>query len=391
MRIGIDTRLAHYRRAGGIAQYTLRLLQALAELANGDELVVLHHYGDRLAGLLTLDEAEAKRVRGHLLFTAPHHRREQWALPAELLFAGLDVLHSPDFIPPFRRRCASVITVHDLAFKLYPNMLTAESMAYYGQIERAVASAEQIIAVSEATRQDMLRLLPVDGRKISVIHEAADTIYRPLDDRTPSGRGGAADPHRRDADSVQQVLRKYRLASPFVLAVGTIEPRKNLSMLLRAFRALLDRDTSRAQLVIAGPRGWLADDLAALHAQLRLGEQARFLGAVPAPELAALYNAADLFVMPSLYEGFGLPVAEAMACGAPVIVSNVSSLPEVAGDAGLCLDPNDVDAWAETMRRVLGDPALRANMRQQSLRQARLFSWERAARETLAVYHKATS
>jgi glycosyltransferase involved in cell wall biosynthesis len=375
MRIGIDTRLAHYRRAGGIAQYTLRLLQALAQLANGDELVVLLHYGDRLADLLTVDEAEAKRVRGHALFTAPHHEREQWTLPAELLFAGLDVLHSPDFIPPFRRRCASVITVHDLAFKLYPNIVTAESAAYYGQIERAVASAEQIIAVSEATRQDMLRLLPVDARKISVIHEAADPVYRLLD----------------DADSVQQVLRKYQLASPFVLAVGTIEPRKNLSMMLRAFRALLDRDAGEAKLVIAGPRGWLADDLAALHAQLRLGEQARFLGTVPAPELAALYNAADLFVMPSLYEGFGLPVAEAMACGAPVIVSNVSSLPEVAGDAGLCLDPNDVDAWAETMRHVLGDPALRANMRQKSLRQARLFSWERAARETLAVYHKATS
>jgi glycosyltransferase involved in cell wall biosynthesis len=373
MRIGIDTRLAHYRRAGGIAQYTLRLLQALLQLEGGDEFIALHHYRDRPAGLLTLDAAKSRMLRGHPLFTPPHHKLEQLTLPAELLAARLDVLHSPDFIPPFHRRCPAVITVHDLAFKLYPQLLTSESAAYYGQIERAAASAEQIIAVSEATRQDMLCLLPVNAQKISVIYEAADPLYRPRD----------------DAATVQQVLRAYGLEPPFVLVVGTIEPRKNLLMLLRAFRGLLNRDPGCATLVIAGPRGWLADDVAALHAKLKLGDQTRFLGAVPAPELAALYGAAELFVMPSLYEGFGLPVVEAMACGAPVVVSNVSSLPEVAGDAGLCLAPDDVDAWAEAMRRVLNDPTLRSEMQQKSLRQARQFSWERAARETLAVYQKA--
>ena len=183
----------------------------------------------------------------------------------------------------------------------------------------------------------------------------------------------------------------YGIETPFVLAVGTIEPRKNLLMLLRAFRGLLNRDPYCATLVIAGPRGWLADDVAALHAKLELGDQVRFLGAVPAAELSALYSAAELFVMPSLYEGFGLPVVEAMACGAPVIVSNVSSLPEVAGDAGLCLAPDDVDAWAEAMRQVLNDPTLRAELRRKSLGQARKFSWERAAHETLAVYQKAAA
>ena len=374
MRIGIDTRLAHYRRAGGIAQYTLRLLDALLKLGGADRLVALHHYRDRRAALFE-GGRRAGTLRGHPLFTPPHHQLEQWTLPIELLPARLDVLHSPDFIPPFRRRCPAVITVHDLAFKLYPQLLTVESAAYYGQIERAVASAEQIIAVSEATRQDLLRLLHADGRKITVVYEAADPLYRPRD----------------DAAAVQQILRAYGLEAPFVLAVGTIEPRKNLLMLLRAFRGLLNRDPNCATLVIAGPRGWLADDVAALHAKLELGDQVRFLGAVPAGDLSALYGVAELFVSPSLYEGFGLPVVEAMACGAPVLVSNVSSLPEVAGDAGLCLPPDDVDGWAEAMRRVLNDPALRATMRGQSLRQARRFSWERAASETLAVYQKAAA
>jgi len=163
------------------------------------------------------------------------------------------VLHSPDFIPPFRRRCPAVITVHDLAFKLYPQLLTAESTAYYGQIERAVASAEQIIAVSEATRQDMLRLLPVAAQKISVIYEAADPLYPPRD----------------DADTVQQILRAYGLEPPFVLAVGTIEPRKNLLMLLRAFRGLLNRDPGCATLVIAGRAARAAEDLAGAAAFFR--------------------------------------------------------------------------------------------------------------------------
>ncbi len=372
MRIGIDTRLAHYRREGGIAQYTLRLLQALLCLKSGDEFVVLHQRRDRLSDLVT-DRNHACRLRARRLLTPPHHRYEQWTLPAEVAFAGIDVLHSPDFIPPFHRRCAAVITVHDLAFKLYPQLLTPESTAYYGQIERAVTSADQIIAVSEATRQDMLRLLPADAKKITVIHEAADPVYRPL----------------ADAAAAAQVLQKYRLTQPFILCVGTIEPRKNLPVLLRAFRMLPDRRRLGLQLAIAGPRGWLADDVFALHTQLGLGDQVRFLGAVPAAELAALYNAAALFVLPSLYEGFGLPVVEAMACGAPVVVSNVSSLPEVAGDAGLCLDPHDTRAWVDAVERVLDDEPLRQAMRQKSLQRAQAFSWERAAQETLRVYHNA--
>ncbi|MEP7199862.1 MAG: glycosyltransferase family 1 protein, partial [Chloroflexota bacterium] len=356
MRIGIDTRLAHYRRDGGIAQYTLRLLDALVRLDGADQFVVLRHRRERLANLV----APARHVRARRLLTPSHHRFEQWTLPVELSFARLDVLHCPDFIPPFRRRCPAVITVHDLAFMRYPHLLTPESAAYYGQIARAVRSAEQIIAVSEATRRDLVQLVGADERKITVIYEAADAIYQPIT----------------NYQTIQSVLSKYQLHQPFLLFVSTIEPRKNLPMLLRAFRLLLDQCQTNAQLAVAGRPGWLADNVAALADELQLSEHVKFLGPVPSADLAMLYNATTMYVMPSLYEGFGLGLVEAMQCGAPVLASNVSALPEVAGEAGICLDPNDPTAWADAMRRVLEDEPLRNAMRQKSLRRAQMFSWD---------------
>lgn len=372
MRIGIDVRLASYGREGGIAQYTLRLLRALAQVDASDTFIMLYHWKDRPKDIV---HPRPRNVRARRLFTPPHHRYEQHALPIEVLVQSLDVLHSPDFIPPFRRNCAAVITIHDLAFKLYPHLLTAESAAYYGQVERAAQSAEQIIAVSEATRRDIVRLLAVDEKKITVIHEAADPLFKPLTNE----------------QTIKQVLRHYQLTQPFVLFVGTIEPRKNLPLLLRAFRRLLDQSKMRVQLVLAGKCGWLSDDVFALVDQLHLGEQVKFLGPLPSDELVALYNAARTFVLPSLYEGFGLTVVEAMSCGTPVIVSNVSSLPEVAGEAGLCVSPEDPNEWATAMQRLLEDEALRRALRGKGLRRAGQFSWERAARETLAVYHKAVA
>ncbi|MBI1800580.1 MAG: glycosyltransferase family 4 protein [Chloroflexi bacterium] len=389
MRIGIDARLAHIRREGGIAQYTLNLIQALARL-EADDYLILHHRNASPAPWLTAiplpvtahadwprsadDGRRGSPLQPRRLFTPPHHRLEQWALPAELWFMGLDVLHSPDFIPPFRRRWASVITVHDLAFCRYPHLLTRESAAYYGQVRRAVASAERVIAVSEATRRDIVNLLDGDEERIAVIYEAADPLCRPLDDPL----------------AIQQVLAQHGLSQPFALFVGTIEPRKNISLLIRAFQRLSRRGV-KAQLVIAGRRGWLADEVFALAGQLGLGDQVKFIGALSRPELVGLYNAARLLVLPSLYEGFGLTALEAMACGTPVVVSNVSSLPEVVGDAGLTVDPQDEAGLAEAMRRLLEDDALRDSLREAGLQRAQRFSWERAARETLDVYHQAAA
>lgn len=365
MRIGIDARLVYYRQAG-IGQYILRLVEALARIDQENEFVLLQSRKHKQA---IIDQPNFKKAS---LWTPSHHRLEQWTLPLELYRLGLDVLHSPDFIPPFRRNCKSVITVHDLAFLFYPNILTKESARYYGQIDQAVRNTDHIIAVSKSTRRDIIHRLGVPENKVTVIYEAAHPIYRPLNDER----------------LLRQVREKYRLPDAFILFVSTIEPRKNVSTLLRAYRQLLDCYKRSEALVLAGERGWLFHEVFALVEELGLESNALFLGHVPAEDLLYLYNAARVLVHPAVYEGFGLPPLEAMACGTPVVVSNVSSLPEVVGDAALLVDPENVHELAVAIWRLLTDEDLRADMREKGLKRAALFSWEKAARETLAVYLK---
>ncbi|MGH9937663.1 MAG: glycosyltransferase family 4 protein, partial [Blastocatellia bacterium] len=184
----------------------------------------------------------------------------------------------------------------------------------------------------------------------------------------------------------QDVLDKHQIRRPYLLYVGTIEPRKNLLTLLRAYDELLRTTPRRPQLVLCGGRGWLCDEVFKLVEDLRLQDQVRFTGYVEDADLPALYSAAEAFVYPSLYEGFGLPPLEAMACGAPVITSDVSSLPEVIGEAGLTHAPNDARALTAAMAKLLGDETTREYFRRAGLKQASNFSWERAARETQSVY-----
>jgi glycosyltransferase involved in cell wall biosynthesis len=377
MRIGIDARLVYYRQAG-IGQYILRLTEALAGMDQENEFVLLQ---SRKHKQTIVDQLNFKRVS---LWTPSHHRLEQWTLPLEIYPWGLNLLHSPDFIPPFRRNCKSVITVHDLAFLFYPNLLTQESARYYGQIDQAVRNTDHIIAVSKSTKRDIIHRLGVPEDKITVIYEAAHPIYRPLDEerllhqRCPE--------HSRRA--VEGVKEKYHLPDDFILFVSTIEPRKNVPALLRAYRQLLDGYKRSEVLVLAGERGWLFEEVFALVEELGLESKTLFLGRVPIEDLLYLYNAAQLLVHPTVYEGFGLPPLEAMACGTPVVVSNVSSLPEIVGDAALLVDPENVSELTVAIWRLLTDEDLRADMSEKGLRRAAHFSWEKAARETLAVYLK---
>lgn len=366
MRIGIDARLIYYS-PGGIAEYVKHLVQALAEVDGEEEFVILYSRKDSQHNLVA-----HPRFRRATLWTPSHHRLEGFSLPLELSRLALDVLHSPDFIPPPSNSFRSVITIHDLAFLLYPHFLTKESARYYGQIDQAVRRADHIIAVSESTKRDTVRLLGVPERKISVIYEAADPIFQPMD---------AHEARRRLAEH-------YVLPDRFILFVSTIEPRKNVITLLRALRQLKDHYRVPHRLVLAGRKGWLFDDVFATVSELGLENECIFLGRVPTEHLLYLYNAADVLVHPAFYEGFGLPPLEAMACGTPVVVSNVSALPEVVGDAGLLVDPNDVDGLTVHIWRVLTDEALRANMIKRGLAKARQFSWNKAARETLEVYRK---
>jgi glycosyltransferase involved in cell wall biosynthesis len=366
MRIGIDARLVFYNRAG-IGQYIIRLIEALASLEPKDDKFILLQSRKDESPIIYSNGFERKP-----LWTPSHNRFEQPALSFEISRLGLDLLHSPDFIPPFRRNCKSVITIHDLAFLLYPHFLTRESARYYGQIDQAWRKTDHIIAVSEATKQDSIKMLGVPEKKISVIHEAANPIYRQV-----------------PKDEARKVAKeKYKLDKNFILFVSTIEPRKNLPGLLQAYRRLRDEYKRDEILVLAGSKGWLWEEVYETVDKLNLNKSVAFLGRVPSEDLVYLYNAANLFVHPSFYEGFGLPPLEAMTCGTPVIVSNTSSLPEVVGDAALMIDPHDIDGLTVAMWRVLTEEELRQDLVQKGLKRAQIFSWQEAAKKTLEVYHK---
>ncbi|MDP2660763.1 MAG: glycosyltransferase family 1 protein, partial [Dehalococcoidia bacterium] len=308
------------------------------------------------------------------LWTPCHHRWEQVALPAELSLARLDVLHSPDFIPPLHRRCRSVITVHDLAFLHFPELLTEEARRYYGQIYLAVESADAIIAVSENTKNDLVKMAGATPGKVHIVFEAPAGSYHQIE----PGAGGMP-------ASVRS------LAQPFLLFVGTLEPRKNLSVLLHAMGLIkADRGGRTPLLVIAGNKGWLYQDTLDLIGTLNLSGETLLFGPASPEELLWLYNRAEAMVLPSMYEGFGLPVIEAMACGTPVITTNVSSLPEVAGEAAILVDPHDSDGLAAAISRVLDDPNLRARMREAGLAQSSHFDWDSTARATVEVYREAS-
>ncbi|MCL4371408.1 MAG: glycosyltransferase family 4 protein [Chloroflexi bacterium] len=363
MRIAIDVRLVSYAQ-GGISQYTIRLVRALVGLQSGDELLLLE---SRKAPTGQFWPAAVRRSR---LATPPHHPREQIALPIELLRLPADVLHSPDFIPPFRRRCRSVVTIHDLAFLRFPHLLTPDSGRYYGQVARAVQSADQVIAVSHATKRDLLELLSVDPEKVTVVHSGVSPECRPL-----------------EPEEIEHRRRELGLPERFILFVGTLEPRKNLPTLLRAFARVWK--AHRVPLVVVGGKGWLNEELFRVREELGLGEEVKFVGSVAAQQLVYYYNCATCLVLPSLYEGFGHPVLEAMACGTPAIVSNVPSLTEIAGDAALSVGPEDAEELAAAMGRLLADGGLRQRLIGLGLQRAAAFSWEQTARETLGVYHKA--
>ena len=247
MHVAIDARLVHYTRAG-IGEYTLRLTRALAAAYPADRFTLLQDSRDTSPAVTANNVAIAKsRVPSH-------HRLEQYFLPLVVNGLKADVFHSPDFIPPLHARGRSVITIHDLAFLIYPHFLTKESARYYGQIDRAVRRADQIIAVSQSTKNDLVRMLGVREDQVSVIYEGADPLYQPLD----------------RAEARQHVQALWDLPEDFILFVSTIEPRKNVGGLLRAYRRLRDDYKLTPALVLAGAEGWLSEDIHALVDELKL-------------------------------------------------------------------------------------------------------------------------
>lgn len=360
-KFGIDARLTYYR-AGGISTYIRRLILALESFDSPDETVV---FRSRKAV-----EKLGTRFANVRLWTPSHHRLEPLALSVELTPHRLDVLHSPDFIPPLRGARRHVITVHDLNFLHYPQFLTDESRRYYnGQIEGAVRQADHILADSEATRQDMMTMLGVPGEKITVHMLGVDESFKPL-----------------PADALAAARKTLELPETYFLFLGTFEPRKNIPGLLAAYQALYAADPSAPPLVLAGNRGWMFDETMAQIQAMNLGSRVLWRENIPQALLPALYGSACALVTPSFYEGFGLPALEAMACGTVPIVSNRSSLPEVVGDVGAQIDPDDPQTLTNALRRVLNDAEWRSAQQSAGLRRAATFNWNNTARIVQSVY-----
>jgi glycosyltransferase involved in cell wall biosynthesis len=364
MRIGLDLRL-HAYAPGGISRYARRLARALVALIPPASLTLLEHRREEEP--LALPGARTRRM-----WTPPHHAWERWALGTELIPLRLDLLHTTDFIPPAWGARRRVITVHDLTFLHDPDYLTAEARRYYNeQIGWAVREADAVIVDSEATRRDLKTLLDVPPEQVTVAHLAAGDRFRVLPEH-----------------EVADCLARYGLEPGYLLFVGVWEPRKNLPGLLEALALLKDRDPS-VTLVIAGRPGWLYDEIFDTIEALGLAAQVRFIERPPVEDLVGLYNGARMLVMPSFYEGFGLPALEAMQCGTPPVVSDRASLPEVVGDAGLLVDPDDPAAIAEACRCLLHDAARYERLRAAGLARAARFTWRRTAETTLAAYRAA--
>lgn len=295
---------------------------------------------------------------------------EQAAQPRAARRAGVDLVHDPAFVGARFSRCPFVVTVHDLSFLLYPRNFRAFNRLYLTYMTRlSVQKARRVLAVSESTKQDLVRHYGLSPNKIDTVHNGVDDTYHPL-----------------PADQVAAFRAKRGLPDEFMLFVGTLEPRKNVVTLIEAYAQL---SGTRPPLMLVGGRGWLYDETFARIETLDLSDEVHFVGYVPAEELRWWYSAATLFVYPSLYEGFGLPPLEAMACGTPVITSQASSLPEVVGDAALLVKPTDTKALTASMARALADPGLREEMQATGLVQAKKFSWQKTAAQTVTSYRQA--
>lgn len=291
---------------------------------------------------------------------------EQTALP----FAArrLDLLHGLAFVAPLLAPCPTVVTVYDLSFLRMPERFRRGNRWYLQMFTRwSCRRARRIIAISENTRRDLVALFGIPPERINVIRPGVGPQFRPL-----------------PPDQVAAFRRAKGLPERFVLYLGTLESRKNLITLLDAFARL----TPRVKLVLAGGTGWMFAEVFTRVQSLGLEGDVIFPGYVPDEELPLWYNAATVFVYPSLYEGFGMPPLEALACGTPAVVSNTSALPEAVGDAGMLVRPDAVDEWRQALQRLLDDAALRAELGARGRAHATRFSWERAAEETVAVYHQ---
>lgn len=372
VHIGLNAHLlsaqAGYRSAG-IHGYIYHTLNVLPAVKPEWEYTVLVGEGQPPV------QPQLLVARSGFKTTSPLRRIfwEQVLQPRVLRSLKLDVYHAMAFVAPLRLKIPTVVTVYDLTFIRYPEALSRSRRLYLQTLTRRTCQqAAVVIAISESTAQDVADLLDIPREKIVVAVPGVSEQFRPLPE-----------------EDVAAFRQKHQLPARFLLHLGTLEPRKNLVMLLHAYAELPASMQEEVALVFAGGKGWLYDDIFATIKRLHLQEKVLFPGYVDHAELPLWYNAAEALVYPSLFEGWGLPVVEAMACGCPTLVSDISSLPEAAGDTGLRLPPGEVSAWTDGMLLAITDQRWRQKSREQGLIRARQFTWEATAAATINAYQQA--
>jgi glycosyltransferase involved in cell wall biosynthesis len=369
-KIAIDYTPA-YEQGGGIGRYVRELVAALAKLDSASQ------YRLFIAGARTPPPAPGANFTWSATDISPQWwariwHRAQIPLPVEVFTGKIDLFHATDFtLPP--TLCRTILTVHDLSFVRVPETTSPTLKRYLDKVvPRSIKRADHILADSQATKDDIIALYNTPSDKVTVLLSGVEPRFHPID----------------DLNALERVRVRYALPDrPYILSVGTVQPRKNYVRLVEALGKLRGQGID-VSLVIVGAPGWLAEPIYETIKKLRLSEFVRFTGFADDADLPALYTGAVCAAVPSLYEGFGLPVLEAMACGTPVLTSNVSSLPEVAGDAALLVDPYDTQAIADGLTRLITDSALRDQLIARGFKQASRFTWERSARELHAIYRQ---
>jgi glycosyltransferase involved in cell wall biosynthesis len=382
MRIVVDG-FPLRRPSAGIRTYTYELLRHFVSIAPGDEVFLADFYVPLQEAQLSTKgdphrfreafESLRARVPGWfaLMPLAVRDRINRRRLRA----FGTDIYFGTNFTGTFAPPAKTVITIHDLCHVHFPGATSRRTLRHLRKRLRTDADrADAIFADSAATRADVLEFLGMPEQKVHIVYPGVGEEFRPVTDQ----------------DRLDKVSARYGLPSRFILFVGTVEPRKNLVRLIEAFRLLCHAPQFTHSLVIVGGKGWADQPIYQALGPLQAGGRAVLTGRVEQDDLPFIYNLADVFVLPSLCEGFGIPVIEAMACGTPVVTSHSSCLPEVAGGAAVLVDPSSAESIAAGIRRVVEDAVSRKQLRQKGLARARDFSWERAARQALDVFHQLT-
>lgn len=361
-----------YEQGGGIGRYVREMVAALAlqDTETAYRLFVAGASTTRLPSPIS-SNFDWRPTRISPRWFARIWHRARIPLFVETFTGSVDLYHATDFVlPPTRPKTRTLLTVHDLSFVRVPEAATPKLKAYLDVVvPRSIHHADCVLADSQATKNDLIELYRISPEKIIVLLSGVDARFKPVSD-----------------DDSRQVREKYRLGDTrYILSVGTVQPRKNYVRLIQSV-SQLRRQGHDLHLVIAGGRGWLEDPIYAAINSEKMQDYVHLIGFAEETDLPALYTAAECFAFPSLYEGFGLPILEAMGCGTPVVTSNISSLPEVAGDAALIVDPYSVDHLTNALRQLVDNTALRQSLIVKGRQRARTFTWEKSAQQLRQIY-----